>query len=172
MLPYRYRSTCQTCRSPQAEAADINIGIFGLPVRQHILIQSSESADAKYRLVSITNGSASNASLQHHLWMAAKIIERNGRVRERIRNGLRDILPENVDALIEQLQACEPCRGCLDACPACAFQAPGRDQYGKLIKDEVIRWCCGQTCSHIPQHQPLGVIFNYVHDQLVGENVL
>jgi formate dehydrogenase subunit beta len=176
MLHYRYRSTCQTCRSPHAESADINIGIFGLPVRQFILIQASISADAKYRLSSITNGNASDASLQQHQWMAAKIAERNGRVRERIRNGLRDILPENVDALLAQLQACEPCRECLDACPACAFRPPERDLQGNLIKDEVIRWMvdcagcgmCEQVCT---RHLPLGVIFSYVHDQLLDQMV-
>ena len=42
ILPYRYRSACQLCNSPEADQADININVLGLPIRQYILVHSNK----------------------------------------------------------------------------------------------------------------------------------
>ncbi len=164
---YRYRAACQMCLSPGATEADINIGILGLPVRQTVLVEVKEGPmDWK----SLTDGKADPALAEKREVMLAKLSERHTRTRERVISGLMEVLPADVDALLDQLENCGACRMCMDACPICAVEYP-RQVKGRYRREDVIRWLascagCGMCEQSCPQHLPLSIVFTHVKQQL------
>ena len=54
---YRYRPACQMCAEPGATEGDVNIGVFGLPVRQSMLVNAHNGSVV---LKSITDGLATD----------------------------------------------------------------------------------------------------------------
>lgn len=173
---YRYRSACQVCTAPDARRAHINIGVLGLPVRQNILVSARDEDTAKrLRLDEITDDQASPALVAQHDRALAKIIERNGHTYERVVSGLTGILPEDLDALIEQLHSCKNCQDCLDVCPICVVDQPRRTEDGKYVREDVTRWMiscsgCGICEDVCPKHLPLNAIFLHIRAQLVESN--
>ena len=175
LLAYRYRSACQLCISPNSDHADLNIGILGLPIRQFILITTKQGVPRKkYNLEVITDGPAPFELVDQRQKLIAKLVERNHRTNERVTQGLAEVLPKNIEALVDHLEGCGDCQACLDACPICSIEYPRRGDDNRYLTSDIMRWMiscagcgmCEQTC---PQHQPLSIIFGHIRRQLAEE---
>jgi len=164
---YRYRAACQMCVSPGATEADVNIGILGLPVRQTMLVDVKNGAlDWK----TLTDGTADPALSAKRDIMLAKLSERHTRTRERVISGLMEVLPINVEALLDQFENCGACQMCMDSCPICTVETP-RQVKGRYRGEDVAAWLascagCGMCEQSCPQHLPLSIIFTHVKQQL------
>jgi formate dehydrogenase (coenzyme F420) beta subunit len=175
ILRYRYRSACQVCLSPEATVADINIGILGLPVRQHLIVNTKDNSIAeKLNLTTLAASEAHQALLASHQRVTARLVQRSENTQERIAHGLAELLPKNVAALIDQFESCGDCTACLDTCPLCDMHYPRHDKDGKFAEDEIMRWLiscsgCGVCEQACPQHLPLTIIFNHIRMQLAEE---
>jgi formate dehydrogenase subunit beta len=173
IVPYRYRSACQMCISPKAENADINVGILGLPARQHIFISTKDSNIAEC----LRNGGIpiDPKLLAQHQRVVSRMVTRTHNTRERITNGLADFLPADVEALVDQLESCGDCQVCLNTCPISAIDPPQRGEDGRYDRDGVARWLvscsgCGMCEQSCPNHLPLSIIFGHIRDQLAAEH--
>ena len=175
ILAYRYRSACQTCSSPAANGADLNIQILGLPVRQHILLEANGGHSLKgLDPATFTDGSANGGLIKRRDRVIAKLEQQHQRTMERLRQTLADYLPEDVDALVEQLSDCLPCQACMEVCPICCVDYPEKDEHDRYQKEDIMRWMiscagcgmCEQTCQ---RHLPLSTIFGHIREQLSQE---
>lgn len=170
---YRYRSACQMCPSPHAHGGHLNLGVLGLPIRQHLLVQTRDAITAEWlQMDHIADRTASPAIVAQYERSTAKLVARNARTRERITHGLSEVLPSDVDTLIQQFVTCGACRECLDSCPICAVDYPRQDSEGKLLREDVKRWMmscagCGMCEQSCPHHLPLSAIFHHIKAQLV-----
>jgi len=169
---YRYRSACQMCISPRASGAHLNLGVLGLPVRQHLLIQARDSITAEWlQLDLLADREADPDLVEVRERTVSKMAERNSRTRERITQGLADVLPRDVGSLIEQFEACGACQECLNNCPICAVDSPRRGPDRKYLREDITRWMiscagCGMCEQACPHHLPLTAIFHYIKQQL------
>jgi formate dehydrogenase (coenzyme F420) beta subunit len=172
IVAYRYRSACQMCSSPDARGADINIFVIGLPVRQYVLIQTKEEQTAdRYQLSNITSRKADEGMLGQRQKVIWKLAERHNRTRERVVDGLADLIPTGIDALIAQLHQCGACQACLDACPICSVDYPNSGTDSRYLREDVQRWLvscagCGMCEQACVNHLPLSAIFGYIRQQL------
>jgi formate dehydrogenase subunit beta len=164
---YRYRAACQMCASPGATDADVNIGVLGLPVRQTVLVDvKNGKADWKH----ITDGKADPALSEKRDVMLAKLSERHTRTRERVITGLNEVLPADVDALLDQFENCGSCQTCMDNCPICTVTYP-RQVAGRFRREDVANWLascagCGMCEQACPKHLPLSIIFTHVKQKV------
>jgi len=172
IIPYRYRTACQVCLSPAADHANINIHILGLPVRQVIIVSASDTKTAEtINLGKFSAGLADHILVAQHERVVAAICERDERRLEQVNEELRDMLPANVDAFIDQLDDCGDCQICMDDCPICLVNRPDRDSHGHYNRSSVIRWLvscagCGMCEQACPKHLPLPSIFAHIRQQL------
>jgi formate dehydrogenase subunit beta len=175
IVRYRYRSACQVCISPQATEADINIGILGLPVRQYLLVTvKDENLAQQLDLPELAESSFDAELAETHQRVSARLVQRGENTRERIANGLSELLPADASTLIEQLESCGDCTTCLDECPLCDVHYPQRDPQGHYDHADITRWLiscsgCGICEQSCPQHLPLTIIFNHVKSLLAEE---
>lgn len=169
---YRFRSACQRCISPKAYQGDINIGVLGLPVRQHILIEIfDERIPELSRLIPYTNGLANESQVFERERCIDRITGRNQNTHERIIQNLFDILPKHVTELIHQFKNCGSCQICLENCPICAVDYPRRRKDGRYVRADITRWIlscagCGMCEQSCPNRLPLSVIFRHLKQQL------
>jgi Pyruvate/2-oxoacid:ferredoxin oxidoreductase delta subunit len=175
IVPYRYRSACQVCISPEAIHADINIQILGLPVRQQILVVLNDPAIAShFNILPLSDSEADSDLILQHERIVSKKIEQYQRTLERTNEGMGELLPENVDALIHQLESCGDCQTCMDVCPICSVDWPTRYSDGHYERSDVVRWLvscagCGMCEQACPSHLPLSAIFAHIRHQLDQE---
>lgn len=175
VLSYRYRAACQTCISPQAQQADINIHVLGLPVRQVILIETHNMDIAgRLSLSRITDGEAEDKLIEQHQHIVSKIQERHHNTMERIKNGLGDLLPNNIQDIVNHLESCGKCQRCMNVCPICSVHFPVRDKMGHYQEDQIARWLiscsgCGMCEQACDSHLPLSIIFGHIHAKLAEE---
>lgn len=175
ILAYRYRSACQMCVSPEARGADLNINVLGLPARQHVLVSARDAATARrLNLEAITDGAADLESIAQHERVLARMTERLTRTMERVTNGLGELLPQDVDAIIGQIESCAPCQKCMQVCPICSVDFPQRDAQNRYRRQDVSRWLvscssCGMCEQACPSHLPLTTIFRHVREKLSAE---
>jgi len=173
---YRYRSACQACRTPVGQDADINIGVIGLPVRQKILIDARDQ-DTADRLQWSETLSTEDLSLIHQRdTIISKLLQRGTQTRQRLIDNLESILPQDLDALINQFEGCGECRECFDNCPLCAADYPAKDQQGLYAREDVKQWMiscagCGMCEQVCPNHLPLVTIFAFIRQQLIDPSV-
>jgi ferredoxin len=171
---YRYRSACQVCASPVGDGADLNIGVFGLPVRQHILVEARDQATAmRLGMDTLPVVVADPAIVLQREHTVAKLVQRHNQTRERVLHGLGELLPDNIEALIQQLQDCAECRECFNSCPICVGEFPQRGIDGSILRDDILQWMvscagCGMCEQVCPTHKPLGTIFAYIREQLAS----
>jgi formate dehydrogenase subunit beta len=164
---YRYRAACQMCVSPGATDADVNIGVLGLHVRQTVLVEvKNDSVD----WARITDGKADPALSEKRSVMLAKLSERHTRARERVIASLNEVLPADVDALLDQFENCGSCGACMDNCPICTVAYP-RQVAGRFRREDVANWLascaeCGMCEQACPQHLPLSAIFAKVREKV------
>lgn len=177
IVPYRFRSACQVCCSPASEGAQVNIGVIGLPIRQQILL-TFEKIDPEPLLAGsgLRIKKADKELIEQHSSIVGKIIERNNRVRERIRQGMADVFPMSIDQLVDTFIECGDCQKCMQVCPICAVQLPVRSASGKYLLEEIMRWAescasCGMCDQICPRHRPLSAFFSYIRDQLYQESL-
>jgi formate dehydrogenase (coenzyme F420) beta subunit len=173
--PYRYRSACQVCPSPIADSAKINIQILGLPVRQKMMVVINDlELERIFHPEILFNGEAAGVLVLQHERVVSKLRERHQRTMQRINQGLGEMLPEDVDAFINQLDSCGNCQSCMQVCPICSVDRPGRASNGHYNRSDVIRWLvscagCGMCEQSCPTHLPLYAIFAHIRHQLDQE---
>jgi formate dehydrogenase subunit beta len=168
---YRYRPACQMCAEPGATDGDVNIGVFGLPVRQSILVNAHNGSVV---LQSITDGLASDVLVGKRVQMLAKISERHVRTRERVLKALEDDLPTDLGKLLEQFETCGDCQACMNVCPICVVDQPRKSPDGRLVREDLVNWLlscagCGMCEQSCPQHQPLSAVFSHIRTQIEAE---
>jgi formate dehydrogenase subunit beta len=175
IIPYRYRTACQVCTSPAADIAKINIQILGLPIRQKMLVAINDPELEKLiHPETLFNGEADGYLVNQHERVVSKMHERHRQTMERIEKGLGEMLPSNVDALINQLENCGNCQSCMDVCPICSVDRPHRHSDGHYNRADVIRWLvscagCGMCEQVCPTHLPIYSIFAHIRQQLDQE---
>lgn len=168
---YRYRSSCQLCKNPIANSADININITGIPVRRQIMITTYNGVTERIRMADFTVGQASEELVATHDRVSEKMVYRNQQTRARLSSSLTENTELDIDLLAHQLNECGDCQACMDACPICNIFGYSRETDGSLSRQVIADWLvecvgcgmCEQSCS---QHKPLAAIFFVVHDQL------
>ena len=165
---YRYRAACQMCISPGAGIADINLGVLGLPVRQSILVDGrADRLDwSQFNLRKADPALSNRREL-----MLSKLVERHSDTRERVFSGLAEVLPANVDVLLDQFEDCGGCQSCMDACPICSVEQPRRAGDGRFEREDVVNWLvdcagCGMCEQSCPRHIPLSIIFTHIKQSL------
>jgi formate dehydrogenase subunit beta len=171
---YRYRPACQMCAEPGATEGDVNIGVFGLPVRQSMLVNAHNS---KVILESITDGLADDELVGKREHTLAKISERHVRTRERVLKSLDQDLPADLQELLLQFESCDDCQACMNVCPICSVGRPRKDAGGRLVREDVVNWLlscagCGMCEQSCPQHQPLSAVFSHIREQIDAELAL
>jgi formate dehydrogenase subunit beta len=164
---YRYRPACQMCVNPGATDADVNIGVLGLPVRQKVLVEVKNGGVDWKR---ITDERADRDLVAKREVMLAKLSERHAQTRERVINGLSEVLPADVDALLDQFGSCGSCQTCMDNCPICMVNYPHQVK-GRYLREDVANWMascagCGMCEQACPQHLPLSIIFTHVKQKV------
>jgi len=165
---YRYRAACQMCVAPGARSADINLGVIGIPVRQFILIDCrSDLLD----WTKVTDKQADPALSKKREVMLSKLVEVHSQTRNRVLTGLTEVLPANVDVLLEQFYECGNCQSCMKACPICTATPPQRTNKGRYERQDVVEWLvdcagCGMCEQSCPKHLPLSIIFTHVKQSL------
>jgi formate dehydrogenase subunit beta len=168
---YRYRPACQMCAEPGATEGDVNLGVFGLPVRQSMLVNAHNGSVV---LESITDGLATQELVGKREQTLAKISERHVRTRERVLKSLEEELPADLQALLRQFESCGDCQACMNVCPICSVEKPRTDASGRLVREDVVNWLlscagCGMCEQSCPQHQPLSAVFSYIRAQIEAE---
>jgi formate dehydrogenase (coenzyme F420) beta subunit len=171
---YRYRPACQMCAEPGATEGDVNIGVFGLPVRQSMLVNAQDGSVA---LKSLTDGWATDDLVSKREQTLAKISERHVRTRERVLKSLDENLPADVQHLLAQFESCDDCQACMNVCPICSVDEPRKTKEGKLVREDVVNWLlscagCGMCEQACPQHQPLSAVFSHIREQIEAELAL
>ena len=175
IIPYRYRSACQVCPSPAAGSADINVHVLGLPVRQQIMVEASDSRIVEaIHLENLTTGKVDPDLALQHEHVVARMCERHQRTMDRVNTGLGSSLPADVDAVIRQLENCGDCQKCLDVCPICSVDRPARSSDGHYDHSGVMRWLvscagCGMCEASCPSHLPTSAIFAHIRQLLDKE---
>ena len=122
----------------------------------------------------ITDGLADSGLVDRHDAMLARLSERHIRTRERVISGLAEVLPPDVNALIDQFAACGNCQSCMGVCPICAADAPRMGKNGRLERESVVNWLvscagCGMCEQNCPNHLPLSIIFTHIKEQIGKE---
>ena len=171
---YRYRPACQMCAEPGATEGDVNIGVFGLPVRQSMLVNARNNSIA---LEALTNGQADEEMISKRVHTLAKISERHVRTRERVLKSLDEELPADLEKLLDQFETCEDCQACINVCPICSVDEPRKDENGRLVREDVVNWMlscagCGMCEQSCPKHQPLSAVFSHIREQIDAELTL
>lgn len=171
---YRYRPACQMCAEPGATESDVNIGVFGLPVRQSMLVKANIDSVI---LKTLTDGLADDELVDKRGQTLAKISERHIRTRERVLKSLDEELPADLQELLLQFEACGDCQVCMNVCPICTVDEPRKNANGRLIREDVVNWLlscagCGMCEQSCPQHQPLSAVFSYIREQIDAELAL
>ena len=170
---YRYRPACQMCAEPGATEGNVNIGVFGLPVRQAMLVNAHNGS---LDLESLTDGLADDLVSKREQ-MLAKISERHVRTRERVLKSLDEDLPADLQELLVQFESCDDCQACMNVCPICSVDRPRKTTDGKLVREDVVNWLlscagCGMCEQSCPKHQPLSAVFSHVREQIEAELTL
>jgi Pyruvate/2-oxoacid:ferredoxin oxidoreductase delta subunit len=175
ILDYRRRMACQMCAAPEAQLADLNIHLLGLPVRQHILVQARDAGTAEcLHLDQITSGEAGSEVIQQHERALEQLAERRQRTMERAVKNLAEDQPHDLEALIAQLEQCGECQDCMTVCPICTAEFPERGVDGHYPRKALVRWLvscagcgmCEQACS---SQLPLATIFSRIRVKLDEE---
>ena len=156
------------CISPGAKTADINLGVLGLPVRQSVLVDGgSELLDWSQ----VTDKPAEPALSDRRNVILSKLVERHSQTRERVLEGLAEVLPADVNVLLDQFEDCGNCQACMEACPICLVEIPQRTKDGRYDRQNVVDWLvdcagCGMCEQSCPKHMPLSIIFTHVKHSL------
>jgi heterodisulfide reductase subunit A len=178
IAPDRFRLACQMCTSSATKDTDLYISLFGLPVKETILVSTTNAEIAsRLHLSEITDGLAAPFLVEQHEHMLATLRERRNHALERIIHELPENLPKETSALLKYIADCAPCQKCLEACPIyTAGWAPGGDG-GPAALEAMNHWLaacvgCGMCDQACPQHLPLAAIIHRIGRELKWEALL
>lgn len=172
---YRYRSACQMCASPDAQGADVNIGVIGLPVRKYLLVETRDPAvSSRIRADLITDGLMDSVLLKQREQVLSRLAQRNRLVSERLTSNLADLIPSDLEEFLTHLEVCGDCQECMEHCPICAMRFPRRGESGRYLAEDVSDWLlscagCGMCEQACPGKKPLSAIFRYLRTQLENQ---
>ncbi len=171
IVPYRYRSACQSCENPMADQAEINIGVLGLPIRKHITITLTNGLSETIDFGSITSGEAPEKVVGQRDEIIHKMVHRSRVFRQRVTHALDDVLPADIDELVEHFYECGECTDCMDNCPICEMSAPHKAADGRYQPEDLADWVlscvgCGMCEQACEQHTALHLIFGRVREVL------
>jgi len=178
ILTYRNRPACQICSKPEANCADLNINIFGLPVRKVLLIKNNGlDKTTQLNFKNLSYEKVEPALVDQHRKTTSRILERNSSTFFRIVRDLEQILPGNIDELISQFRQCGHCQTIGDICPICSLQLQKIKNIQDVPRDDLIRCLvscsgCGMCESICPEHHSLNLIFKYIRSRMQEENSL
>jgi formate dehydrogenase subunit beta len=169
IAPYRYRHACQMCATPAVETADLRVELLGLPVKQMVLITAKDREIArKLRLQELTDGLAPATMVARREATLAVLAGRRRRALDRMVQALADDAPADVEAFLEHIANCAPCKECLEACPVYTgdFSPAGDGDAG--LSQAARRWlaacvACGLCEDACPRHLPLMAIINRIN---------
>jgi ferredoxin len=112
------RLTCRLCDRPAADyrAADVLIGLVGVPNRERLLVLTDEARDARWNLQALTDRPASEretADREVTLWRLAD------RRKQAAASSLESLGLADADrtAIHAHMARCNACGDCVDACP-------------------------------------------------------
>jgi formate dehydrogenase subunit beta len=171
LVPYRYRSACQSCESPMADRADVNIGVLGLPIRKHITVMLTNGLGESVDFETITGGAAPAAVVRQRDEIVNKMVHRSRVFRQRVSQALDDVLPADIGELVEHFYQCGACTDCIDNCPICEMNAPRKGADGRYQPEDLASWVlscvgCGMCEQACEQHTALHLIFARVGEAL------
>ena len=168
IAPDRLRLACQMCTSSSAKDTDLYISLFGLPVKETILVSTANPEIAsRLHLSEITDGLAGLSLVEQHEYMLTALQERRTRALERIIHDLPENLPAETSTLMNHFVNCAPCQKCLEACPIYTVEwAPAIDS-GPAAEASMNQWLadcvgCGMCDQACPQHLPLAAIIHRI----------
>jgi len=169
IAPYRYRHACQMCASPAVQEADLRVELLGLPVKQAVLITTKNREIAKkLRLQELTDGMAPATLVARREATLAVLAGRRRRALDRMVQALAADAPTEVNAFLEHIANCAPCRECLQACPVYTGDFYPGDNGGAESSLAARRWleacvACGMCEDACPRHLPLTAIINRIN---------
>ncbi|MEJ2710274.1 MAG: 4Fe-4S dicluster domain-containing protein [Anaerolineales bacterium] len=172
---YRFRSACQMCASPDAQGADVNIGVIGLPVRKYLLVETRDQAvSSRIRADLITDGSMDSGLLKQRGRVLSRLTQRNRQVSERLMSSLADLIPSDLEEFLTHLETCGDCQECMENCPICVMKFPRRDESGRYLAEDVSDWLlscagCGMCEQACPRKMPLSAIFRQLRTQMENQ---
>jgi formate dehydrogenase subunit beta len=169
IAPYRYRHACQMCATPAVQEADLTVELLGLPVKQMVLITAKNREIAKkLRLHELTDGIAPASLVARREATLSVLAGRRRRALDRLVQALAVDAPTEVDAFLEHIANCAPCRECLQACPLYTGDfSPGGNDRAETTQ-AAGRWlaacvACGVCEDACPKHLPLMAIINRIN---------
>ncbi|NOH03438.1 MAG: FAD-dependent oxidoreductase [Chloroflexi bacterium] len=168
IAPDRLRLACQMCTSSSAKDTDLQISLIGLPVKETILVSTTDPEIAgRLHLSEITDGLAEPSLVEQHEQMLVTMHERRERALERILHDLAVDLPAEAGAWMSHLANCAPCRKCLEACPIYQADWLPASGYGATAEETMKRWLadcvgCGMCDQACPKHLPLSAIIHRI----------
>lgn len=171
-----YRLACELCDRPSADyrAADILIGLVGVPNQERILVLADEAKDASWGLESLTDRPATERETVDRevaLWRLAE--RRREAATARLEAlGLMDAYP---GVIMGYMRKCNLCGDCIDACPQWSEELRGALALGKdafiqalLTATQRLASCsgCGMCQVHCAEGIPLSAIQRALSQQI------
>ena len=176
ILSYQNRPACQICSTPEAKCADLNINVFGLPVRQVILItMDGMDKNLKIDFGNLVYEKTEQIHIEQHIKTTSRIIERNSNKFLRLARDLEQILPGNLNELTAQFRDCINCLEIRVICPICNLILQKTKNSRNITQHEMIRWLvtcsgCGMCESICPEHHSMNLIFKFIRSHLEDES--
>lgn len=106
---------CTICEHPRALAADLGIGMAGLDISQHILVQAHTMRGEE---LLTTMGYEECSESQDHEQAIEDLVEQRIAAREEVLQGTRQAC-QDVNTLRQYFSGCVNCYNCRVACPVC-----------------------------------------------------
>jgi formate dehydrogenase subunit beta len=163
-----YRLACQLCERPAADyrAADLLIGLVGVPNQERLLVLADEGKDAHWNLEALTDRPATERETVDREVTLWRLAERRKEAAEaKLESlGLTDAYP---GVIMGYMNKCTLCGECVDACPQWSEElrsalAGGKDAFlqALLSASQRLASCsgCGMCQVHCPEGIPLSAI--------------
>jgi formate dehydrogenase (coenzyme F420) beta subunit len=172
---YRYRKACQMCDPLAPRHTDVTLGVLGLPVDEVMLVGVQDDQLARdLNFDALVHGRASRQMQSLREKTLQSIKERRDRTYDRILADLPDHLPLRMGELIAWLEACEPCKRCLEACPVYNGVLEVNGNGGSVAAEELVAWlgacsACGMCEQACPANRPLTSVHIRLKRELVGK---
>ena len=163
-----YRLACQLCERPAADyrAADLLIGLVGVPNQERLLVLADEAKDARWNLEALTDRPATERETVDREVTLWRLAERRKEAAEaKLESlGLTDAYP---GVIMGYMNKCTLCGECVDACPQWSEElrsalAGGKDAFLQALLSASQRQAscsgCGMCQVHCPEGIPLSAI--------------
>lgn len=172
---YRYRQACQMCDPLAPRMADLTLGVLGLPADEIILVGVQDDHLVRdMNFESLVQGKANFQLLHQRERTLQQIKERRDRTYDRVLSELPAHFPLRMGELITWLEACAPCKRCLEVCPVYNGVLESTANNGKVRAEELVSWlaacaACGMCEQACPTGRPLSAVHSRIKRELVGK---